>query len=492
MLKTDVAVIGAGIVGCSIARELSRYKLDILLIDKEPDFGFGATKANSAVVHAGYDDKNGTLKSKLCVRGNMLYESLSRDMGVDFERNGSLLVGFNEDDERRIEELYENGMRNGVPDLRILDGTDIKNKEAKLSDEIVSALYAPSAGITTPYEMAIALAENAIANGVKSILENEVVDIDLKEERARISSLPLKLKDAGTGKRTDIECRMVVNCAGIYSDEISRMALNESSFRIYPRRGEYFLFDKKKGSLVNSTIFPTPSELGKGILITKTCEGSMMIGPNAVDIKEKDDLSTTADGLSEVWSGVKEIIPSIDEMKAYVIKNFAGLRAQSDLEDFIIEEHGSFINVAGIKSPGLTAAPAIGEYVALLIKDALEPDKKEVFNPKRERPIRFRELSAEEREKVIRSDPRYGHIICRCEYVSEGEIIDAIRSGARTVDGIKFRTRAGMGRCQGGFDLPFILDIMSRELGVDVEEITKYGKGSEIVKGKTKDFLKYE
>lgn len=476
----DVVVVGAGIVGTAIARELSKYDLNIALVDRELDFGWGATKANSAIVHAGYDDEPQTMKSHLCVRGNHLFENLCREVDAPFERNGSLVVALSDEDEKRVEELYERGLKNCVPGIRILEKKELFGREPNINREARCALFAPSAGITIPYELVIGLAENAMANGVDAFLDARITGAEEKEEKVTLI--------AENGKR--IETRYVVNAAGLYADDIADL-FGHKDFSITPRRGEYFLFDKKFTPLVSSTVFPTPTEKGKGILVTKTCENIMLIGPNSRDLSadEKENTETTEEGLREVFEGAQRLVPGIANARMYVIKNFAGNRPQSSTKDFIIEQRGRLINTAGMQSPGLTAAPAIAEYVAEILRYNMEMKRKESFNPVRKRIRRFEEMNYEEKEQALSQNPLYGHMVCRCEHVSEAEIVEAIKRGARTLDGIKFRTRCSMGRCQGGFDLPFVVEILARETGLSAKEILKNRKGSEVIKGYNKEFL---
>lgn len=475
----DVVVVGAGIIGTAIARALSKYSIKTALVDREPDFGCGATKANSAIVHSGYDDEPQTLKSRLCVRGNALFEGLCREIDAPFERNGSLVVAFDGED-KRIEELHERGLKNCVPGIRILEKKEVLQREPNLNKEVSCALFAPSAGITIPYELAIGLAENAIANGVDVFLDTDITGVEEKEEKVTLI--------AENGKR--LESRYVLNAAGLYADEISRLFGHED-FSINPRRGEYFLFDRKLVPLVNSTVFPTPTEKGKGILVTKTCENIMLIGPNSKDLgaDEKENTETTEEGLREVFEGAQRLVPGIAKARRYTIKNFAGNRPQSSTKDFIIEQRGRLINAAGMQSPGLTAAPAVAEHVAEVLKYSIGMKRKESFNPVRKRIRRFEEMSYEEKKRAIKDNPLYGHMVCRCEHVSEAEVVEAINRGARTLDGIKFRTRCSMGRCQGGFDLPFVIEILSRETGMGVKEILKNSRGSEVIKAHSKEFL---
>jgi len=414
---------------------------------------------------------------------NALFEELCRNLDVPFERNGSLVVALDSTDEKEIETLYKRGLKNGVPGIRVLERGELFEREPGINQSAQSALFTPSAGITLPYELTIALAENAIANGAKVLLNTEIKGVEEKEE-----NVTLITKD-----NRRIESRFVINAAGLYADEISHL-FGHDDFYIYPRRGEYFLFDKKLVPLVKSTVFPTPTEKGKGILVARTCENVMLIGPNSIDLKaeEKENTETTANGLSEVFEGAKKLVPGIARARRYVIKNFAGNRPQSSTKDFVIEQKGRLINAAGMQSPGLTAAPAIAEYVTEMLRYSIDLKKKENFNPVRRRIKAFREMDTEERQRAIKENPQYGHIICRCEHVSEAEIVEAIRRGARTLDGVKFRTRCSMGRCQGGFDLPFVLEILRRETGMDVKSIVKNRAGSEVVKAQSKELLKEE
>jgi len=483
VMDADVVVIGAGITGAAIARELSKYALDIILVEKEADFCSGASKANTGIIHAGYHDPSGTLKAMLCVKGNAMCEKLAGELGVAFERNGALVVALNDEDLENLQKLRQRGIKNGVPGLRIIGKGELREMEPNLTQNAVGALYAPTAGIILPYEMTIALCENAVHNGVMPLLEAEVRGIEKQDGRVKRVLTP----------RGTIETRFVVNAAGLYADDISKM-VGIGDFYIYPRKGEYFIFDEKIGSLVNRPVFPTPTPASKGILITKTIDGNTMIGPNAQDLDvrckyEQDGDATTKEGLREVWEATSSLVPGLPG--GMTIKNFAGLRAVSNTRDFIIrsyKEVKGFINVAGITSPGLTAAPAIGELVVEILRgEGLELKPRKEFDPFRKKPPRFASLSPEERESLIARDPRYGRIVCRCENVTEGEIVEAIRRGARTMDGIKYRTHCGMGRCQGAFDTPGCSRILARELNIPLERVTVKGKGTEIVRRRLKE-----
>lgn len=474
----DVAIIGAGVVGCAIARELSKYKIKVCVLEKEGDVASGTSKANSAIVHSGYDAKPGTLKGRLNARGNMLFDELSSELDFHFKRNGSLVLAFHNDDISNLEELLLRGQSNGIQGLKILTKQEVLDLEPNVSEEVKAALYAPSGGITCPYEMTWALAENAAANGVKIFLENEVKRLKKVDDGTFLISI----------EEGEIQSKYVINAAGLYADDISK-SIGAEDFDIRPRKGEYVLLDKEVGGLVRHTLFCVPGIMGKGILVTPTVDGNLLLGPNAHDIMDKMDTSTSDSGLNEVIAGAIRTIPSVPVRT--VITSFAGLRAISG-DDFIIEESNKvkgFINVAGICSPGLTAAPAIAEYVREILEAAgLNLVKNQKFNPKRTAIPRFRELDNKSREELIKKNPLFGRVICRCEMVTEAEIVEAIRRpcGATNVDAVKRRVRAGMGRCQGGFCSPRVVDILSRELGIPLTEVTKSGRGSYILSGTTR------
>lgn len=474
----DITVIGAGITGTFIARELSKYQLRVLLIDKENDIANGTTKANSAIVHAGYDAEEGTLKAKLNVRGNELYEVVCKDLHVPFKRIGSLVIAFNEEEMETVQKLYERGIKNGVPQMEILDKAGVLKLESNLSEEIVGALYAKTAGIVGPWELAIALAENALENGVELLLNSLVADIRKIESGYCIT--------AGDRK---IESRMIINCAGIHSDEVNNL-VNSPSFEILPNRGEYNLFDKSAGNIVNTAVFSCPSNAGKGVVVMPTVHGNLLIGPTAEYVDSKSSLATTLEGLAAISEHAQRTLKQISFKN--VITSFTGLRAKTKTQDFIIEESKEslgFFNVAGIDSPGLTSAPAIAEYVVELVKERIENmEVKRDFNPHRRPNIHFMELSDIEKAKLIEKDSRFGRIICRCENITEGEIVDVInrKAGARTLDGVKRRARPGSGRCQGGFCAPRVMEILARELETDITDIVKDRPDSFILTGKSK------
>ncbi|MDD4504654.1 MAG: NAD(P)/FAD-dependent oxidoreductase [Clostridiaceae bacterium] len=475
----DVAVIGAGIIGCSISRVLSRYEINVVLIEKGADVADCTTKANSAIIHAGYDAKPGTLKAKFNALGNLMFEKLCQELDVTFKKTGSLVLAFNEEDMETINKLFVQGIINGIDGMEILDREKVLDMEPRVNKEVIGGLYAATCGVVGPWELAIAQAENAAENGVEILLNSEVKDIKKQETMYSIF----------TSDRT-IDARYIINCAGLYADRISNMVATES-FRILPRRGEYNIFDKSVGDIVNTVIFPCPSKLGKGILVSPTVHGNLLIGPNACDIYDKEAFETTSEGLEFIKEGAERSVPDLPYNA--IITSFSGLRARCERDDFIIEEaldSKGFINVAGIESPGLTSSPAIAEYVVELLKNICGGlEEKKNFKAKRRRMIRFNELAEAERKELIERDSRYGRVICRCETVTEGEIVDAIhrKVGATTVDGVKRRVRPGSGRCQGGFCGPRVMEILARELNKDINEIVKDSKGSYILNHPTKE-----
>lgn len=476
----DVIIVGGGVVGCFIARALSRYKLRLLLLERESDVCSGASKANTAIVHAGYDAKPGTLKASLNVAGNRMYDQICADLDVPFQRCGTYVVAFTEEDLRTLDELYQRGVQNGVTGMRIISGEEMQRIEPLVNPAVRGALYAATGGIVDPFLLTIAAAESAVVNGVHLRLETEVVDF--MRQNGRISGV--------STNRGQFLSRFVVNAAGLHADQLMAKA-GLHGFSITPRKGEYYVFDREK-SRVRAVLFPCPTPISKGILVTPTTHGNTMIGPNAVDLQDKEDLSVTAQGLEEVFSGAQRLVPTLERRD--VIAVFAGLRAGGNTGDFLIEAAANapgLINVAGIESPGLTAAPAIAEFVLdVLRENGLELRKKADYNPIRRSPPRFHELSHQEQALLIARDARYGRIVCRCEMVTEGEIVAAIHAPvpARTYDALKRRTRLGAGRCQGGFDTPRVIHILSRELGVPPTAITKKGPGSEFVARETKDW----
>ncbi len=473
----DIAIIGAGVIGASIFRELMKYDVKVVVIEKENDVAMGTSKANSAIVHAGYDPKEGTLMAKYNVRGNEMFEKICSELSVPFKRNGSLVLAFDEADMETIKALYENGNKIGVKGLQILNKNQVLEKELNLNKEIAGALYAPTGAIVGPYEYTIALMENAVANGGVLKLESEVTAIE-KNDNFRIT----------TAQGQVIESRFVINAAGVYADKIHNMICKES-FRINPIKGEYFVMDNSQGKVVSHTIFQCPSSKGKGILVTPTVHGNLLVGPDAESVDDKDNVATTAENLEYIRNKAMQTTDKINFRET--IRNFAGLRANPDCGDFIIEENKEikgFIDVAGIKSPGLSSAPAIAEGVIEILKAAgLNTEKKAGFITEREQ-INFMELSPEGKAELIKKDKRYGRIICRCESITEGEIVDSIKRsfGRISLDGVKRRCRPGMGRCQGGFCGPRVQEIIARELNIPMEDIELDKDGSYILIGRTK------
>ena len=476
-MNYDVAVVGAGVIGSLIARELCRYNIKVALVEKNNDMATGTSKANSAIVHAGFDAKPGTLKAKLNVEGTALMPELCKTLGVPFKPIGSLVVAFSDEEVETLGELLERGKANGVPGLEIYDAAKLREVEPFISENAKAALWAPTAGIVCPYELTIAAAENAVVNGADFIRNFEVKKIGFDGNEFTVSN-----------GENEFKAKYIINAAGVYCDEIAAL-IGDTSIHTIPRKGEYMLCDKSVGHLAKHTIFQCPSKMGKGVLVTPTVDGNLLIGPSALDIEDKEDFATTAAALSGILETAKKSVPSLTTRE--VITSFAGLRAHCTRDDFIIEpseKNSRFINVAGIESPGLSSAPAIAEYVRDIILKSASFEEKADFNPVREEPVRFRHMTNEERKALIEKNPAYGQIICRCETITEGEILDAIHApaGARDVDGVKRRTRAGMGRCQGGFCGSKVVEILARELGVEINEITKFGGNSKILYERTK------
>ncbi len=476
-MNYDVVVIGAGVIGSLISRELSKFNVSVAFVDKCNDVAMGTTKANSAIVHGGFDAKTGTLKAKLNVRGAEMMPEVCKELSVPYKNNGSLVLAFSDEEMGYINELFERGLANGVKKLSILNKEEVKAIEPNVSDEVVGALLCECSGIVCPYELTIAAAENAVVNGAEFLRNCEVTAI--KEENDQFVL---------TTTLGDIEAKYVINASGVYSDVVSRM-IGDDSFSIINRKGEYYLLDKSFGNTASHTLFQCPNAMGKGVLVTPTVDGNLLLGPTALDVDNKDDIDTTPDGLDLVVSKATKTIPSLNVRGA--ITSFAGLRSHPTTGDFIIEfsaKNDHFVNVAGIESPGLSAAPAIAEMVAKMVAEKAELTEKNDFVGTRKAPVKFREMNAEEREELVKNNKAYGRIICRCETVTEGEIIDAIHSpvGARDVDGIKRRTRAGMGRCQSGFCGSKVVEILARELDLPMNEITKFGGDSKILFERTK------
>lgn len=474
----DVVIIGAGVTGSSSARELSRYDLNILVVEKEEDVCCGTSKANSAIVHSGIDCTPGTLMAEMNIKGNELMEPLSKELDFEFKRNGSLIICFSEDDRPALEKLYNKGITSKIPGIRIVEKEELHKMEPNLSDDAIAAVYCPTGGIVCPFGMNIAMAENANTNGVEFRFNTEVTDIQKQGEGYLLKT--------STG---DIETKVVVNAAGVYADKFHNM-VSEKKIHITPRRGEYCLLDKTTGGTVSNTIFQLPGKYGKGVLVTPTVHGNTLVGPTAVDHDDKEDTSTKAEGLESLIKAAQKSVPTVPVRQ--VITSFSGNRAHEDNHEFIIEEledAKNFVDAAGIESPGLTSAPAIGIKVAGIVAGILNPKKNENFNGQRKGILNPKDLSEEEYKAMIKEKPAYGNIICRCEMITEGEIIDSINRplGAKSLDGVKRRTRAGMGRCQAGFCSPKTMDIIARELNMSHLDITKCGGKSNMVVGMSKE-----
>lgn len=471
----DIAIIGAGVIGCSIARELSKYKLDVCVIEKDNDVANGTSKANSGIIHPGEDPVPGTLKAKLNIRGNQMFDELQKELDFPFKRNGSMLLCFKEEELPKLEEFRQRGLQNGIPDtMQILSREEAIELESCLSEQVVGALLLPTGGVVCPYELTIALAENAYINGVSFLLETEVLNIRKIEEAFYI-----------TTDKDPIEAKIVINAAGVYADDINNR-ISEVKYHITARKGEYLLFDKEVGGTVKHTLFQLPTDMGKGVLVTPTVSGNLLVGPTASDIENKWDVDTTEQYLDEAVDKAKLSVERIPMNK--VITSFSGLRAHEVGGDFIIGESKDvkgFINVLGIESPGLTSAPAIGEYIRELVICKTKAPLKLNFNPIRKNIVKFAQANEVEKKELIKKDKHYGRIVCRCEQVTEAEIIAAMHAplGAKTVDSIKRRTRAGMGRCQSGFCINRIVEILSMELNIREEEVTKFGGESNILMG---------
>ncbi len=480
MYDYDVVIIGGGVSGCAVARELSRCKVNVCVFEKEEDVCCGTSKANSGIVHAGYDAPEGSVKARMNLRGNELMETLAEELDIPFERNGSLVLCLRREDMPGLRKLYDRGIANGVKELRILDREEVLEMEPNVTDEVFAALYAPSAGIVCPFELNIALAENAYVNGVEFRFRTEVTEIKKLEEGFAL------ITDAG-----EFKARYIVNAAGVYADRFHNM-VSKDKIHITARRGDYCLLDKSAGKHVRSTVFTLPGEYGKGVLVAPTAHGNLILGPTAIDIEDKEGTNTTREGIDQVLGKVGLSVKNLPVRQ--VITSFAGLRAHESQDEFIIEEAEDargFIDCAGIESPGLTSCPAIGEYIAGMLRDRMELEEKEDFIAVRKGILRPQSLDREERAALIRQNPAYGNIICRCEMITEGEIMDAINRplGARSLDGVKRRTRAGMGRCQSGFCSPRTMEILARERHMDIREVTKSGGNSRIVTGTNKDAL---
>lgn len=474
----DAVIVGGGAVGCAVARWLSRYRLRICLAERGEDVCVGTSKANSAICHAGFDAPIGSAKARFNVAGSRMMEALSLELDFPYRRCGALVLCFDEADIPRLEELKRRGERNGVEGLTVLDRASLRRQEPRVSPEAAAALYAPTSAIICPFGMTIALAENAAANGCEFRFDTEVRRIRREGDHFLLET-----------NRGTLESRVVIAAAGVYGDALHNQ-LCETKLTIVPRRGEYCLLDRRDGELVQHTIFQLPSAMGKGVLVSPTVHGNLLVGPTAVDQEEKDCTATTASGLRRVAETAARSVPSLPMRD--VITSFAGLRAHltGGDDDFIVGESADgFFEAVGIESPGLSSAPAIGRYLAELAAAKLDAAEKADFIPERRDIPRPREMDLAARQALIEKDPAYATVVCRCEQITEGEIREAIRRGARSLDGVKRRVRAGMGRCQGGFCTPRVLELLHQELGVPMIELTKGGGESRLLAGRTKEVL---
>ena len=474
----DIAVIGGGVIGASVLRELTKYELSVCLLERENDVCMGQSKANSGIVHAGFDAAVGSNKARFNVEGNAMMERYAKELGVKFRRNGSLVVAFSSDQLETLKELKKRGETNGVKELEIISAEKLFELEPNINRNAVGALWAKTGGIICSYELTIAAVGNAMDNGAKLFTDFDVTAID-----GDFGGFDITAKD---GRK--VSAKAIINCAGLNCDKVAAF-VGDFSFKMGARKGEYILLDRESGDFVSHTLFFTPTKLGKGILITQTVDGNILLGPTAEE-QPTGETSTSVKGLAAVTSKAKEMCAGVPFYNT--ITAFAGVRAYSDRHDFIIEESKEkkgFINCAGIESPGLTSAPAIAKYVVNgLIGGLFELKENKNFDPIRKPDYFFKNLSVEEKNEIIKADPAYGHIVCRCEQITEGEIRRAVRENppARDIDAVKRRTRAGMGRCQGGFCQPYVAEIIAEETGAPIESVTKFGAGSELLVGKSK------
>ena len=474
----DVVIIGAGVTGCAAARYLSRYEVHACVLERGDDVCVGTSKANSAIVHAGYDAENGSLMAKYNVEGSLMMEPLSKELDFAYDRCGSLVVCLSEEDLPKLWALYENGVKNGVEGLRVIGRAELKDMEPNVSDNAVAALWAPSGAIVCPFGLTIALAENAAVNGVEFRLNTEVTCVRPADGHYVVET-----------NQGSFEAKTVVNAAGVYADQIHNM-VSADKMTITPRKGEYLLLDHTTEGYVRHTVFQLPGVLGKGVLVSPTVHGNTLVGPTALDIEDKEAVNTTAAGLQDVIDKSGLALDNIPLRQ--VITSFAGLRAHEARHEFILGEVADapgFFDCAGIESPGLSSAPAIGLHISDLVAEKMDLPLKQDFKAERKGILDAKKLSVEERNELIKKEPAYGQIICRCESVSEGEILDAIHRplGARNLDAVKRRVRAGMGRCQAGFCSPRVIEILARELGIPESEITKNGGDSKYIVGTAKD-----
>lgn len=479
MVKTDVVIIGAGAVGCAIARELSKYQVKVVVVDKRDDIGGDASKSNSAIIHTGYDAAPGTLESQLVVAANPMYDKLAKDLDIPFQRIGAILPAFTDEQYEKLPEIKEKAFKNHVYDVEYLTKEEILEKEPELNPDVKGGLYIPRESIIDPFILVQALAENANENGVDFMLNTEVIDI--KVENGAIQSV-----ETTNGS---IETTFVVNAAALHCDDIAAM-VGKADYKVVARRGQFYILDKNTSCKVQNIVLPIPTKITKGKLMTPTIHGNMLVGPTAEDLDDKVDVSTTTEGLDSIYADVSKMIPNVNIRDT--ITQYSGLRPNRNPEGLhvdVYDDLAGYVNLSGVRSTGLTLSVAMGKYVVEKLKEiGCQLTFKENFQPTRRGIPRFHEMSREEQEKLIQENPLYGTIVCRCETITEGEIVNAIQRplGARTVDAVKRRVRAGMGRCQGGFCGPKVIEILSRELGIPTEEVNKNLPGSYMIVGKNK------
>ncbi len=472
----DVAILGAGVSGSALAYQLSRFHLDVVVLEKENDVSLGASRANTAIVHGGYDPPPDTLMGHLNVDGARMCMELVDRLDVEFRKTGSLIVAFDDEDMKEVHNLYDRGLQNGVPSMEILDGEEVSRREPNLSKEIIGALWVPESGVINPWEFTLAMMEVAVREGVELKLCEKVIGLKRQDEGFLIET-----------ERGTYSARYVVNATGVHSEEIHNMVA-EPAFHIHPTRGQYYLLDRSVGEVVNSVVFQCPSPLGKGVLVSPTIHYNTLVGPDSEVVEDCENTSTTREALDDVARQAKRSVPSLQ--LGSNIRNFAGVRANSDYGDFYIKISAPyFLDIAAIKSPGLTCAPRIATYAIELLREAgLDFKEKETWDGTRS-VVRFKEIPEEQREAFIRENPLYGRVICRCETITEGEIVAAIHRPITPVslDGIKRRAGTGMGRCQSGFCGPRVLEILARETGKATEDILQDKEGSHILIGDTKE-----
>jgi glycerol-3-phosphate dehydrogenase len=471
----DVLIVGAGVSGACIARHLSAYKLDVALVDKEADVSFGTSKANSGIIHGGFHHNQKYLKARLELRGNLLFDRMSRELDFPFKRSGILVVALSEEEMKYIDHLYTQGLENGVIGIEMCSRERMFELEPKLNADTVGGLHAPGGGVIEPYRFVFSVIESAKKNGVQVLTSFEVADAQWDGSHHTVT--------AADGRK--LKARYVINAAGLFADKVSKIFGGEE-FEITPRKGEYYLLDRTTQAAPEKVLFPVPTKVSKGMLVIPTAEGTVLIGPTADDIDDKEDLSVNQENLQKIFEQARKMVPVVSQND--VISLFAGNRPTMKEGDFYIDisqKQENFIQVAGIQSPGLTASPAIGEYVKDLLKKAgAELVEKPDYDPIVTKLPRIREASPFEADQLVAKDPAYGNVVCRCEEISEAEIVAAIRQGHTTLDGVKYLTRAGMGRCQGGFCTYKTMKLLMRETGMSYEEITKRGPSSPVLMGK--------